>query len=198
MNQPLIQTVRLLILAGMAVGMGLVGRAHAAQPQNPPAGASLPALSDFQRRQLAEYAPLLAAIQQGKHVDPKVLFQTVHKPIAYANQCDFERNKGMAEELVRRAQEANEKNPERAKGYMRLAKSYKDYAECNLAVVKAFEAANPSAMSSALSAVLRAGKVLESATGKPAARDWFTPQEAEVRIMVEANRRKAAAAAPRR
>jgi hypothetical protein len=177
------------LLACFALVLGL---ALSSLGQSQPTSAA--ALTEFQQRQLAEYAPLLLSIQQGKPVAPDLLFQKVYKPIAFANSRDFERNKGVAEDLVRRADEARDKSPDKAAEYVRIAMCYKHYADCNLAVVKAFDSGKSTATSAALDQLLQAEKVLASATGRKVGREWFSPKEAEVRIMAEIARRKVAAA----
>lgn len=155
--------------------------------------AAVPSLSEFQQRQVAEYTPLLvAALEQRQRVDRKTLFEKVIKPIAFINKRDFENNKAFVVKLAQKATEINEKDPAKAAEYAAVARAYKRYAECNLAIVNAYDAGDSSKVNAALKALVDAQKEVARVMGKPVQRDWFTPEEAECYIISQRGRQRQA------
>jgi|GEM_PF-2841828 len=150
-------------------------------------------LSDVQKQQVQVDMTILAKLQA---YSLEQQFKMVYGLVAKANERDRDRNRKYAEQLLAKAEELRTRNDAGSQEYLKAARAHKLVSDVNHKIAKAFEENDQQKMDDGIveldAALQQAGKV----TGKPVARDWFTPAEAENYAMAEITKRRQAAQNP--
>lgn len=109
---------------------------------------------------------------------PEEMVKLLFEPLVEPNKKQYEQNVRNANKFKSMAEQAVTKNqPENAKKYMKVARLFYEYSQCNKTIVMAFNKGASGDIDAACEDILKIEKQIQMISKKDVPRDWFTLQE---------------------
>lgn len=109
---------------------------------------------------------------------PEEMVKLLFEPLVEPNKEQYEQNVRNTNKFKSMAEQAVTKNqPENAQKYMKVARLFHEYSQCNKTIVMAFNKGASGEIDAACEDILTIEKQIQMISKKDVPRDWFTPQE---------------------